>query len=144
MNRNSNRHLNRYDRTAIAALIRWGILCGGLGFGVVAWAKAGEEALPPELAPVVISAVQRDAVPLYRVNSERGDYRAENPALGWAVRFGTDWVEVKLKGESAAWGLRLRLIGFGAAEVKPVPALRGRTVAGNRVSYDRGRSRSGM
>jgi hypothetical protein len=42
------------------------------------------------------------------------------------------------KGEHPAWGLRLRLAGFGANEVKFVPAPRGRTVAGNRVSYDRG------
>jgi FG-GAP repeat len=105
--------------------------CRGLGEG-------GRRGATAELAPVVIGAVQRDAAPLYRVTAERGDYRAEKPALGWAVRFGADWVEVKLKGESAAWGLRLRLIGFGAAEVKPVPVLRGRTVAGNRVSYDRG------
>jgi hypothetical protein len=73
MSRNSNRYLNRYDCTAIAALIRWGGLCGGLGFCVLAWAKAGEEALPSDLAPVMIGVVQRDAAPLYRVSAERGD-----------------------------------------------------------------------
>src|SRR5919109_1129887 len=104
MNRNSSRYLNRYDRTAIAALIRRGVLCGGIGFGVLAWAKVGEEALPPDLAPVMIGVVQQDAAPLYRVSAERGDYRAENPALGWAVRFGEEAVEVAPKGEHPAWG----------------------------------------
>jgi MYXO-CTERM domain-containing protein len=78
-----------------------------------------------------VAAVQANAPREYALAGRR----ATNPAHGFATEFGP--VGPRLEAANGAWGLELRLVGYGCpgAVAEVGPALPG--VAGNRVEYRR-------
>jgi FG-GAP repeat len=129
--------------------------CGAGGVGVVAGVLAGVlllplsggaagalglasgaqgAAMPKELAPVAIGALQRDAGPAYQVRGED----AENAAQGWRLKFYEDRVEVRSAEGKEPWALKLGVGRLGAkGMLRAYPVVK-REVSANRVSYDRG------